>query len=116
MISAPHGAICAALLPFVIETNVRALQARNPESKSLERYNIIARILTNNLNSQAGEAIEWIQNLCKTLQIPSLQKLGLEKKDFPLIVAKSRKSSSMKGNPIELKDEELTEILEKASY
>jgi alcohol dehydrogenase class IV len=115
MLSAPHGAICAALLPFVIEVNVRALKARDPESKSLERYNIVAKILTNNKNSQAEQAIEWIRNLCKTMQIPSLKKLGLECKDIPIAAAKSRKSSSMKGNPIELTDEELAEILEKAS-
>jgi alcohol dehydrogenase class IV len=116
MISAPHGAICAALLPFVIEVNVRALQARNPDSKFLERYNVVAKILTNNQNARAEEAIEWIRNLCKTMQIPSLKKLGLENRDIPTAAAKSRKSSSMKGNPIELKDEELSEILEKASY
>ncbi len=116
MISASHGAICAALLPFVIEVNVQALKARDPESKSLERYNIIAKILTNNKNAQAEQAIEWIRNLCKTMQIPSLKKLGLEQKDIPIAAAKSRKSSSMKGNPIELTDEELAEILEKASY
>ncbi len=116
MISAPHGAICAALLPFVIEVNIRALKARNPDSKSLERYHIIAKILTNNQNAQAEQAIEWSRNLCNTLRIPSLKKLGLNKKDIPIVAEKSRKSSSMKGNPIELKDEELIEILEKASY
>lgn len=116
MISAPHGAICAALLPFVIETNIRALQARNSESKSLERYKILAQILTNNPGTQVEEGIEWIRKLCETLQIPSLKKLGLEKKDFPMAIDKSHKSSSMKGNPIELMDEELAEILEKASY
>jgi len=116
MISAPHGAICAALLPFVIEVNVRAMKARDPESKSLERYNIVAKILTNNKNAQAEQAIEWNRNLRKTMQIPSLKKLGLERKDIPIAAAKSRKSSSMKGNPIELTDEELAEILEKASY
>ena len=72
--------------------------------------------MTNNLSAQAEDAVKWIQKLCKTLQIPSLKKLGLKKEDFPTAIAKSRKSSSMKGNPIELKDEELAEILEKASY
>ena len=116
IISAPHGAICAALLPFVIDVNVRALQARNPESKSLDRYNVIAKILTNNQNAKAEHAIEWIQELCKVMQVPSLKILGLEKKDIPTVALKSRQASSMKGNPIELNDDELIEILEKASY
>jgi alcohol dehydrogenase class IV len=33
MFSAPHGAICARVLPYVIEVNVRALQARQPGSR-----------------------------------------------------------------------------------
>ena len=114
IISAPHGAICAALLPYVIEVNIRALKARNPDSQSLERYNIVAKILTNNQNAKAEQAVEWIRNLCETMQIPSLKKLGLKKENFSAAVEKSRKSSSMKGNPIELNEEELTEILEKA--
>lgn len=116
MISAPHGAICAALLPFVMETNIRALQARKPESKALERYNVIAQILTKNPHAQAVEAVEWIRKLCNCLNIPSLGKLGLKKQDFPEVAAKSLKSSSMKGNPIELNADELAEILEKAFY
>ncbi|MBN1973004.1 MAG: iron-containing alcohol dehydrogenase [Sedimentisphaerales bacterium] len=114
MIPAPHGAICASLLPFVIETNVQALKARKPDSKSLERYNIIAQILTNNPNAQAADAVEWIKNLCTVLHIPSLEKLGLKKQAFAEVVSKAHKSSSMKGNPIELTDVELAEILEKA--
>ena len=114
MISASHGAICAALLPFVIETNVKAMQARTPDSKSLEKYNIVAKILTNDQNAKAQQAIEWIRNVCRTMQIPTLNKLGLEKKDIQAVAVQSRKSSSMKGNPIELNDDELVEILEKA--
>jgi hypothetical protein len=39
---------------------------------------------------------------------------GLVERDFPAIVAKAQKSSSMKGNPIKLSDDELLEILKKA--
>ncbi len=116
MISAPHGAICAALLPFVMEINVRALQVRKPDSKALERYNIIAQILTKNSRAKSMDAVKWILQLCKSMQIPSLEKLGLKEQDFPETAAKSRKSSSMKGNPIELNDDELIEILKKAFY
>jgi alcohol dehydrogenase class IV len=48
------------------------------------------------------------------LQVQPLAAYGIEKKDFTDIVAKSRKASSMKGNPIELTKEELLEILQKA--
>jgi alcohol dehydrogenase class IV len=116
MISVPHGAICAALLPGVMDVNVRALQKRNPDSKSLERYNLIAQILTDKLDAQAEYAVELIQKMCKSMQIPSLEKLGLKKDDFPAAIDKAKKSSSMKGNPIQLEDGELAEILEKAFY
>ena len=116
MISSPHGAICAALLPGVMEINVRALQKRNPDSKSLSRYDIVAQILTKRADVQAEAAVEWIQQLCKSMQIPSLKKLGLTKDNFPVVIEKAKKSSSMKGNPIELEDVELEEILEKAFY
>src|SRR5580700_3107086 len=46
MFRAPHGAVCAALLPHVMEANLRALQERLKESQSLRRYDTVAAILT----------------------------------------------------------------------
>ena len=43
---APHGMICARLLPFVVEANVRALQMREPDSPVLKRYDEVAQLLT----------------------------------------------------------------------
>ena len=40
---APHGMICARLLPFVVEANVRALQEREPDSPVLQRYAEVAQ-------------------------------------------------------------------------
>ena len=40
--------------------------------------------------------------------------VGIKEADFPMIVAKSRNASSMKGNPITLTEEELFQILQKA--
>ncbi len=39
---------------------------------------------------------------------------GVRREDFPDIVEKSARASSMKGNPIALSDDELTAILEQA--
>jgi alcohol dehydrogenase class IV len=39
---------------------------------------------------------------------------GLEKADFPAVVAKSQNASSMKGNPIALTKQELLDILDQA--
>ena len=45
------------------------------------------------------------------MNLPGLRKFGLAEECFPDVMAKARKASSMKGNPIELRDEELIEIL-----
>jgi alcohol dehydrogenase class IV len=114
MISAPHGVICARLLPFVMETNVRALQSREAGSAALARYDEIAQLLTGKAAAQAADGVAWVQGLCAVLKVPSLAEFGLKEQDFPTIVAKSQRSSSMKGNPIELTEDELLEILKKA--
>ena len=111
MIFAPHGVICARLLPFVCEANVKALHSREPDSPVLERFDEIAQIVTGKASSQAADGVEWIQNLCKALTVPPLTQFGLKEQDFPTVVAKAQKSSSMRGNPIPLTDEELIQIL-----
>ena len=111
MISGAHGAICAALLPHVMEANIRAMRQRAAHSPLLERYNELARILTRSANARAEDGIKWVKDLCQTLQVKSLAPLGLDKADFAAVVARSQKASSMQGNPIRLTEEELMEIL-----
>jgi alcohol dehydrogenase class IV len=115
MFSAPHGVICARLLPFVMEANVRALLSREPDSPAIARYDQAARLLTGKSAAKASDGVEWIQDLCAALKVPALSGFGLTEQDFPTAVAKSQKSSSMKGNPIQLTDDELLEILRKAN-
>ena len=114
MFSAPHGDICARLLPFVMEANVQALQARAPSSPALARYDQVAQILTGIATARATDGIAWVQDLCAALKVPPLAEFGLKEADLPTVVAKSEKASSMKGNPITLTDKELTQILRKA--
>jgi alcohol dehydrogenase class IV len=111
---APHGTICARLLPYVVEINVRALQARMPDSPALARYDEVAQLVTGMDAARATDGIAWIQELCQALDVPPLSDFGLTEDDFPMVVEKARNASSMKGNPILLTDEELTEILRKA--
>lgn len=115
MIHAPHGVICARLLPHVMETNVRALQARASDSPALTRYDEIAQILTGDPAAKASDGVQWIQQLCAGLEVPPLTTFGLTEKDYPTAVEKAQKASSMKGNPITLTTEELTEILKNAA-
>ena len=114
MYDAAHGALCAALLPFVMEANIRALESRIPDSLTLDRYDEVARLITGLPAARAIDGIAWVRNLCVQLGIKPLAAYGIEEKDFTDIVAKACHASSMKGNPIELTQGELLEILQKA--
>ena len=111
---APHGSICARLLPFVIEANVHALQSRVANSPVLDRYAEVAHILTGQADATASDAATWLHELCRDLNVPALSQYGLTAADFDVVIAQSQKASSMKGNPIALTDDELREILRRA--
>ena len=114
MISAGHGVICGRLLPHVMRANLEALQKRADDSEVLARYDDVARALTGAASAHAVDGLNWVQEVCRALKLPSLCEFGLREKDFDTIIAKCRKSSSMKGNPIVLTDDELKEILRKS--
>ena len=111
MIGAPHGVICARLLPGVIGANVRALMERDPENAALGRYDRVAQIMVGSDSARAVDGIEWIEGLCGELYVPSLAEYGLGSDIIGSVVEKAGRSSSMKGNPIVLTEAELTQIL-----
>ncbi|MFB3922180.1 MAG: iron-containing alcohol dehydrogenase [Terriglobia bacterium] len=111
MFPAPHGAICAALLPQGMEVNIRALRSRSPESESLRRYQTVAAILTGNPNASAADGVAWAAEICRELNIPPLGSYGVTAAHIPAIVEKAAQASSMKANPIALAREELEEVL-----
>jgi alcohol dehydrogenase class IV len=114
MFDAPHGAVCARLLAPVMEMNVRALQKRVPDSPILERYADAARWMTGNDAAQIEDAIEWLNELAHALAIPSLSTYGVDQDDIASIVEKAMAASSMKANPIQLTEEELSRVLSTA--
>jgi alcohol dehydrogenase class IV len=114
MFDAPHGAICARLLPYVMEVNLRALEERAPEGDALHRYDEIAQILTGKDEASAMDGVTWVRELCEALNIPPLATYGMRQADWPAVVEKSAVASSMKGNPIQLTSDEMEEILGKA--
>jgi alcohol dehydrogenase class IV len=110
----PHGAICARLLPFVMEANIRALQERHPGDAPLDRYVEVARILTGDPAAEAADGVEWVRSLCAELRIPPLRKAGLSAAACGPIVPAAQRASSMQGNPVKFSDQELLGILERA--
>lgn len=104
---APHGALCAALLPHGMAANVAALRARAPQHPALQRYAAIARLLTGQNTASAEEGIDWVRALCAELDIPALRSWGVSEADLPGIVEKAARASSMQANPLPLTSEEL---------
>ena len=115
MSHAPHGAVCARLLPLVMETNLRALRSRLPDSPSITRYTEVARLLTGKENATAEDGAVWVRELCQTLKIRPLAEYGLKAEDYPALVEQSQKANSMKGNPVALTNVELMAVLAEAA-
>ena len=116
MLHAPHGVLCARMLPLVMDANIKALETRQPEHPALGRYVEIARILTGEKDVTAYDGARWASELVSALKIPRLSAYGMRPDDFALreAVQKTQKANSFKGNPIVLDERELTKILEQA--
>lgn len=91
MYDAPHGALCAALLPAVFEMNEKLAPNR-------ERFAEVRRI---------------VPDLTLGLNVKRLRELGVRQAEFPVIIEKAKAASSMKANPVLLTDAQLREILER---
>ena len=114
MLHAPHGALCARFLPLVMESNIKAMESRQPEHPALGRYEEIAQMLTGDTGATAQDGVRWTRELVNDLKIPRLSAYGMQPEDFSEAVQKTQKANSFKGNPIALEETELREILEKA--
>jgi alcohol dehydrogenase class IV len=114
MFGAPHGAICAALLPQVMLANIDASRQRAPADPALGRYTEIGRMLEQRLDATAEDGVDWVRRLCADFNIAPLARHGVTAGHFPALVAGARRASSMKGNPIALTEEELTAVLQRS--
>ena len=113
--AAPHGAICAAILPYGMEINLRALRARAPQSAALGRYQEVARMLTGRGDATAEDGIAWTREICQELEIPPLSAYGVSDQEVPELIREAQKASSMKGNPLALTPEELSDVLTRST-
>ena len=114
MIAAPHGALCARLLPYVVEVNLHALSRRCPNDSAIGRYAQVAQLLTGSPHADPADGVRWLHALVHALKIPTLGHWGLSAQDLPDLLSRAKAASSMKGNPLVLCDEELDEIVIRA--
>ena len=109
--NAPHGALCAALLPHGMAANVDALRVRASQHPALARYATIARLLTGRDSANADDGIDWAKNLCLDLKIPPLRAWGITEGDLPGVAQKAARASSMQANPLPLTGGEILAVL-----
>jgi alcohol dehydrogenase class IV len=112
--NAPHGALCAALLPHGMAANVAALRARAPQHSALVRYVTAARQLTGRSDATADDGIAWVQALCSELKVPALRAWGITQADLPAVAEKAARASSMQANPLLLTADEILTVLASA--
>jgi alcohol dehydrogenase class IV len=114
MFPAPHGAVCAAVLPHAMAINIEALRRRAPGSPSLRRYAEAACLLTGLPHATAEDGARWVAALCRRLDIPPLRTYGVTGGDIPGLATRAAQASSMKANPIALTEDEMREIMARA--
>jgi alcohol dehydrogenase class IV len=110
---APHGAVCAQLLPHVWRANVAALRAQSTDHPALTRYAEAARLLAGP-HADIDAAADWLMQLRDQLGIPSLSAYGIDAAHVELLAERAAKASSMQANPIALPHSVLREILDAA--
>lgn len=108
---APHGALCAALLPHALTVNRRALRERQPDSPVLPRLDEVARILTGREDAGSAEGETWLRELSAALRIPPLRSHGIRPPHVPELAEKALAASSTKANPVDLATDEVEEII-----
>ena len=111
MFDVAHGTICACLLPQVFRMNAKKILELKDE-EMIGRFQNVAEWVTGMEGTEIQNAVDWFASLNEELSIPHLKDLGIDKKDFQVIIEKSINSSSMKGNPVLLDQNDLQVILE----
>jgi hypothetical protein len=103
---APHGAICGVLLPGVLCANRRASRA---DTASRTRLDWVLGEIAETFGS-----LESFKSWAQEQGLPGLADFGLRPEHHPQIVSEARQSSSYAGNPVDLDDAALSEVLSEA--
>ncbi len=114
LVPAPHGVVCARLLPEIVAVNARALAERDPASPARARCDEVARLLIGEPAAVVTGAVVFLRALVEALEVPRLSAFGLTRDAFGELIARAQRASSMQGNPLPLTDGELAEALERA--
>ena len=131
--TAPHGAICAALLAPTFQKNAERLSElveKGGEAGGIDvatakvrlaRMREVACLITGNNEAQWEDGVAWLRSLVKDLQVPGLNSLckldvigGMTQKQKDDCIQATAGASSTKGNPLVLSEADLRAILEES--
>jgi alcohol dehydrogenase class IV len=107
--NAPHGEICGALLPAVLESHLR--KAEEHTEVSVRLHWVLHQIDTYFAKGEKGMGITALRSWSQRMGLPGLEGLGLSLADYSKVAEAASKASSMSGNPFVLSQHELMEIL-----
>lgn len=111
----PHGTACAATLAPVMRANLAAAARDARGAETVRRYAIVACALGEparaNERATADAGVERVASLVAALGVPGLAAFGVTLAAVPELVARARRTSSMKANPVELTEDELAAAL-----
>jgi alcohol dehydrogenase class IV len=94
---------------------VAALRTGPPGHPALARYAEAAALLTGNPGAAIEEGVAWVRQTLTALAIPGLGAFGLASDHAGHIAAQALRSSSMRGNPVALSQDDLRAILARAA-
>ncbi len=109
MIHAPHGALCATLLPEVTRMNL-AMVDENIRS----RYARVTEILFGP-DISVDELPAQLDAIRTAYRVPGLRELGLTPDRYEEASEKASRAGSMKGNPVTYSVDQLAGILERSA-
>jgi hypothetical protein len=76
----------------------------------MERYAVIANLLTVRKEASAVDSNDWVRALSAELNVPPLRAWGITEADFPGVVEETARASSMQVNSLELTGGELLQV------
>ncbi|NVM44216.1 MAG: iron-containing alcohol dehydrogenase [Candidatus Lokiarchaeota archaeon] len=111
----PHGVVCGTLLAESTKVNIKRLEQLGTEHKnSLQKYALVGALINGkkcfediDIPHHCSILVDMLDNWTKKLNIDRLGQYGITSIDIDNIIEKT----SLKNNPVQLKREDLHEIL-----
>jgi alcohol dehydrogenase class IV len=111
MFSVPHGVICGTLMAEANVVTLREIRNSNNNPEAIKKYASLGRLFLDN-EGESDEYyidgfVDFLRNLTCEMQLPGLNKYGIEEKDIEKIC----RVTELKNNPAKLSPENLAEII-----